>query len=94
MLYWARLTRSCSRVISTLWLHAPRLPVVHAYCDPHVPVLFSTLLSNPFPIDVLVSNGLGHRSPRTREKIGRFIYSDLVLEPWWTAPGPLTALPL
>ena len=69
-------------------------PVVHACRDPHLPILFSRLLSEPCIAAVLVINGLGHRSPRTHEKFGRFIYSDLVLKPWWTALGPLTALPL
>ena len=69
-------------------------PVVHACRDPRLPVLFSRLLLEPCLAAVLVSNGLGHRLPRTHEKFGRFIYSDLVLEPWWTTLGPLTALPL
>ena len=52
--YGARLTRSCSEVTPDLWLHALRLHVVHACCDPYLPVLFSTLLSDPFPAVVLV----------------------------------------
>ena len=74
--------------------HVPRSPMVHAYLDPYLPILFPTLLLDTCPTVVLVSNGLGHRLPRTRKKFGRFIYSDLVLEPWWTVAGPLTALPL
>jgi len=66
----------------------------YAYHDPSLPALFFGLLSEPWLAAVLVINGLGHRSPRTREKFGRFIYSNFVLEPWWTALGPLTALPL
>ena len=68
--------------------------VVHAYRDPRLPVPLSALLSDPCPAVVLVSNGLGHRSPRTREKFGRFIRSDSAQEFWWTVPGPPTALQL
>ena len=69
-------------------------PVVHACRDPRLPVLFSGLLSEPCLAAVLVINVLRHRSPLTHKKFGRFIYSDLMLEPWWTVAGPLTALPL
>ena len=61
--------------ISALWLRALRSPMVHAGRDPHLSLLFSALLSDPCPTVVLVSNGLGHRSPRTHEKFGRFTYS-------------------
>ena len=54
---------------------------------------FSALLSDPCPVVVLVSNGLGHRSPRTRG-IWSICHSDLTREPWWTTLGPLNALPL
>ena len=59
----------CTTDSSTVerWLRAPRLPVVHACRDPRLPVHFSALLSDPFPTVVLVSNGLGHRSPQTRK---------------------------
>ena len=80
--YGARLTRSCYGVTTELWLHASCSPMVHTCRDPRLPVLFSTLLSDPCPAVVLVINGLGHRSPRTREKFGRFIRSDPTQEPW------------
>ena len=90
----ARYTRMYMYVYIYTYTCIHASPVVHVCRDPRLPVLFSGLLSEPCLAAVLVINGLEHRSPRTREKIGRFIYSDLVLEPWWTAPGPLTALPL
>ena len=55
------------RVISALWLHARRSPVVHVGRDPRLPVLFFVFLSDPCPAAVLVINGLRPRSPRTRE---------------------------
>ena len=69
MSYCARLPRSCSGVIFALWLRAPRSPVVHAGRDPCLLVLFSALWSDTCPIVVLVSNGLGHCSPRTRKNL-------------------------
>ena len=94
MSYGARLTRSYSGVNAKLLLCASR----RLWFTPAVtrvsPYSFLASLSEPCFAVVLVINGLEHRSPRTREKFGRFIYSDLVLEPWWTMPGPLTALPL
>ena len=66
--------------IQELCLHCGFMLCVRPWFAPivtHVfPYLFSTLLSNPGPTVVLVSNGLGHRSPRTREKFGSFIHSD------------------
>ena len=45
----ARLSRSCSRVRSTLWLRAPCSPVVHAGGDPclYVPLFYA--LVGPLP---------------------------------------------
>ena len=74
----AQLSRSCTGVRSALWLRAPRSPMVHACHDSCFPVLFSALLSDTYPIVTPVSNGLRPRSPRMREKFGRFIHSDPV----------------
>ena len=80
--YCARLICFCLEVTAELWLRAPRSPVVHACHDTRLSILFSALLSDPCPIVILVINDLGHRSPRTCEKFGRFICSDPAQEQW------------
>ena len=59
--------------VPELGLHYGFVFRVHPWFAPvvtHVsPYPFSALLSDPCPIVVLVSNGLGHRSSRTRENL-------------------------
>ena len=65
--------------ILELGLHCGFMFRVHPWFTPvvtHVsPYPFSALLSDPCPTVLLVSNGLGHRSPRAHEKFSRFICS-------------------
>ena len=55
-----------SRVRSALWLRVSRSPWFMPVVTHVSPYPFSMLLSDPCPAVVIVSNGLGRRSPRTR----------------------------